>query len=295
MVAAGSEIATGCASPWWRPRTACAARSSCAASPSDAEDVAAYGPVFDRNGNRLFELRGDRPRARRRARARRRHRRSQCGRGAARRRAVRAPLRPARTAGRTSSTTATSRAWTRSVADGSRFGIVRSVDNFGAGDVIEVVADDGRRLSLPFTRRTVPSIDLARRRLVVEPPRGTRRGGGAVSQRPSPWTASVLTLFPEMFPGPLGHSLAGRALRGGPLAARDDQPARLRDRPASHRRRRAVRRRRRHGDATGRGGARASTRRAHPGPARPAAVPHAARAPADPATGRGACRRARAS
>ena len=31
------------------------------------------------------------------------------------------------------------------------------VDNFGAGDVIEVLADDGRRISLPFTRRTVPS------------------------------------------------------------------------------------------------------------------------------------------
>ncbi len=28
----------------------------------------------------------------------------------------------------------------------------------------------------------------------------------------SVWTANVLTLFPEMFPGPLGHSLAGRAL-----------------------------------------------------------------------------------
>jgi tRNA (guanine37-N1)-methyltransferase len=27
-----------------------------------------------------------------------------------------------------------------------------------------------------------------------------------------PWTATVLTLFPEMFPGPLGHSLAGKAL-----------------------------------------------------------------------------------
>jgi tRNA (guanine37-N1)-methyltransferase len=29
------------------------------------------------------------------------------------------------------------------------------------------------------------------------------------------WHASVLTLFPEMFPGPLGQSLAGRALRDG--------------------------------------------------------------------------------
>ena len=39
----------------------------------------------------------------------------------------------------------------------------------------------------------------------------------------SPWRATVLTLFPEMFPGPLGHSLAGRALVEGvwSLAATD--------------------------------------------------------------------------
>ncbi len=30
-----------------------------------------------------------------------------------------------------------------------------------------------------------------------------------------PWRASVLTLFPEIFPGSLGHSLAGRALERG--------------------------------------------------------------------------------
>jgi tRNA (guanine37-N1)-methyltransferase len=29
------------------------------------------------------------------------------------------------------------------------------------------------------------------------------------------WAATVLTLYPEMFPGPLGHSLAGRALGEG--------------------------------------------------------------------------------
>jgi len=39
----------------------------------------------------------------------------------------------------------------------------------------------------------------------------------------SPWRATVLTLFPEMFPGPLGVSLAGRALASGlwALEARD--------------------------------------------------------------------------
>lgn len=31
----------------------------------------------------------------------------------------------------------------------------------------------------------------------------------------SGWHATVLTIFPEMFPGPLGHSLAGRALERG--------------------------------------------------------------------------------
>ena len=31
----------------------------------------------------------------------------------------------------------------------------------------------------------------------------------------APWTAWVLTVFPEMFPGVLGHSLAGKALESG--------------------------------------------------------------------------------
>jgi tRNA (guanine37-N1)-methyltransferase len=39
----------------------------------------------------------------------------------------------------------------------------------------------------------------------------------------SPWRATVLTLFPKMFPGPLGVSLAGKALASGvwTLEARD--------------------------------------------------------------------------
>src|ERR1700682_5826213 len=32
---------------------------------------------------------------------------------------------------------------------------------------------------------------------------------------PVMWRASVLTIFPEMFPGPLGLSLAGKALAAG--------------------------------------------------------------------------------
>lgn len=40
----------------------------------------------------------------------------------------------------------------------------------------------------------------------------SRRTGGRI------WRASVLTIFPEMFPGPLGLSLAGRALEAGAWA-----------------------------------------------------------------------------
>lgn len=36
-----------------------------------------------------------------------------------------------------------------------------------------------------------------------------------VEERTEPWHATVLSIFPEMFPGPLGMSLAGRALARG--------------------------------------------------------------------------------
>src|SRR6266404_3047594 len=44
-----------------------------------------------------------------------------------------------------------------------------------------------------------------------------------MSSNPTIWRATVLTLFPEMFPGPLGVSLAGKALSSGlwGLEARD--------------------------------------------------------------------------
>src|SRR5438270_869582 len=44
-----------------------------------------------------------------------------------------------------------------------------------------------------------------------------------MASEPDIWRATVLTLFPEMFPGPLGISLAGRALAAGlwALEARD--------------------------------------------------------------------------
>lgn len=40
-------------------------------------------------------------------------------------------------------------------------------------------------------------------------------GAGLGREEGTPWTASVLTIFPEAFPGPLGFSLAGRGLERG--------------------------------------------------------------------------------
>jgi 16S rRNA processing protein RimM len=135
-----------------------------------AEDVAAYGPVFDRNGWRFeLEVIGPAP-------------------GGVLARAQGIEDRTAAEALR-----GTELLVPRSVLpdlapdefyysdlegmealrpDGSHFGVVQGVVNFGAGDLIEVVADDGRQISLPFTREIVPRIDLERRSLVVEPPDG---------------------------------------------------------------------------------------------------------------------------
>ena len=69
-------------------------------------------------------------------------------------------------------------------SDGRRLGTVRGLENFGAGDLIEIASDDGRVLTLPFDRQTVPVVDLAHGRLVVEPPPELIPGEGNVEPRP---------------------------------------------------------------------------------------------------------------
>ncbi len=54
--------------------------------------------------------------------------------------------------------------------DGSVFGTVRGVFDFGAGDVLELGLPDGRVEMLPFTRVVVPVVDVKAGRLVVVPP-----------------------------------------------------------------------------------------------------------------------------
>lgn len=54
--------------------------------------------------------------------------------------------------------------------DGTAFGAVKGVFDFGAGDVIELALPDGRSELLPFTRAVVPVVDVKAGRLVVAPP-----------------------------------------------------------------------------------------------------------------------------
>lgn len=53
-------------------------------------------------------------------------------------------------------------------ADGVALGRVAAVYDFGAGDVLEVRADNGGVTMVPFTREAVPVIDIAGGRLVAE-------------------------------------------------------------------------------------------------------------------------------
>lgn len=54
---------------------------------------------------------------------------------------------------------------------GAPLGRVRAVQNFGAGDILEIYAP-GRKttLMLPFTLAVVPTVDLSARRIVADPP-----------------------------------------------------------------------------------------------------------------------------
>jgi 16S rRNA processing protein RimM len=55
---------------------------------------------------------------------------------------------------------------------GEALGTVIAVHNFGAGDILEIAPRRGPTLLVPFTRAAIPVIDLAGKRLTVDPPPG---------------------------------------------------------------------------------------------------------------------------
>lgn len=59
-----------------------------------------------------------------------------------------------------------------SLNDGRALGVVAAVHDFGAGASIEIAAEDGAPLVVPFNTAAVPVVDIAGGRLVVTPPIG---------------------------------------------------------------------------------------------------------------------------
>lgn len=58
---------------------------------------------------------------------------------------------------------------TAQTSAGEVLGSVKGVYNFGAGDVLEIMGPKGS-LMVPFTRQVVPEVDVAARKVVVDPP-----------------------------------------------------------------------------------------------------------------------------
>lgn len=62
---------------------------------------------------------------------------------------------------------------------GARLGRVRAVEDYGAGDFLDIALERGGHLLLPFTREAAPTVDLAAGRIVVDPPEDVAEEPGA--------------------------------------------------------------------------------------------------------------------
>ena len=58
-------------------------------------------------------------------------------------------------------------------AGGKELGVVKAVQNHGAGDLLEIFSPARTAtILLPFTRASVPTVDLAAGRIIADPPEG---------------------------------------------------------------------------------------------------------------------------
>lgn len=58
------------------------------------------------------------------------------------------------------------------LGDGTRFGVVCAVHDFGAGASLEIEDVAGKGVIIPFTAAAVPKVDIAAGRVFVAPPEG---------------------------------------------------------------------------------------------------------------------------
>lgn len=57
---------------------------------------------------------------------------------------------------------------------GEKIGKVANVIDHGAGDILEILSQKSKtgKILLPFTKHAVPTIDLATKRIIIDPPNG---------------------------------------------------------------------------------------------------------------------------
>lgn len=55
---------------------------------------------------------------------------------------------------------------------GEAVGTIIAIHDFGAGDMLDVARPGRKAVLVPFTRAVVPQVDLAGRRVVIDPPAG---------------------------------------------------------------------------------------------------------------------------
>lgn len=53
---------------------------------------------------------------------------------------------------------------------GEDFGTIHAVENYGAGDVLDIKKNDGEHVLVPFTKAAVPHVNMAARLVTIDPP-----------------------------------------------------------------------------------------------------------------------------
>ncbi len=53
--------------------------------------------------------------------------------------------------------------------EGHSVGSIKTVNNYGAGDFLEAVSEDGKLITIPFRREAVLKVDLTLKQVIVEP------------------------------------------------------------------------------------------------------------------------------
>lgn len=82
--------------------------------------------------------------------------------------------------------------------DGSEFGTVLAVHDFGAGELLDVAPKKGKSILLPLTKEVVPTIDIANGKVVIVLPEGLLDGDDAAEKHKEGQAADLSHLSDDL-------------------------------------------------------------------------------------------------